>query len=285
MKPIVKWVGGKRKLAPFLSKTIIDICKDSSSDNWYFEPFLGGAAVALNVASLKKDKKKIFLSDICKDLINTYATTINNPKKVIAFLEMFFTIGTDEFTYYKFRNKEKPEGEVQRAARFLYLNKLCFNGLYRENKQGKFNVPYGGEKFIFNKETFQKIKENIYSFSKTFKRCLFGAGDFEEAVGMAKEGDVLYADPPYLNTFSSYNSKPFSIQDQERLAKALFKASYRGVKVLVTNSDSQKIKEIYKDWLNIFSVSEYFSVSGDSKGRGKNKTLFCCSSNVLPYLK
>lgn len=231
--PFLKWPGGKRWIAPKVASCIKE-CLQSI----YYEPFLGSGAVFFSLRP-----KRAILSDINSDLINTYLQIRDHHKEVISLLK---NLPVTKEQYYSLRGEE-PESATDQAARFLFLNRTAFGGIYRLNKNGKFNVPFGGgartPEILWRDNLLKKASEEL-------KKANLLTGDFEAVFGMAKPGDVVYCDPTYTvshenNSFRRYNEKNFSWADQERLVVTAKAAAVRGVAVMITNAYHRCIKELY----------------------------------------
>ena len=232
-QPFLKWPGGKRWLAGRLAALIA-----RESCDRYYEPFLGGGAVFF---ALKPERAT--LSDINPSLIETYEQVRKDPTTIA---ERLSEIPVDSTTYYRMRG-EIPGSALDRAIRFLYLNRTAFGGMYRENMRGEFNVPFGGGDRT--PELLWRTAILTQASGALFCAELLSE-DFEEIVNRAKQGDVVYCDPTYnapnkQSTFRRYNGTRFTWQDQERLAAAAFRASERGAFVLVSNDDSDDIRDLY----------------------------------------
>lgn len=232
-QPFLKWPGGKRWLAGRIAALVT-----RESFGLYYEPFLGGGAVFF---ALKPERAT--LSDINPSLIETYEQVRKDPT---AIAERLSKIPVDSTTYYRMRG-EIPGSALDRAIRFLYLNRTAFGGMYRENMRGEFNVPFGGgdrtPELLWRTTILTQASEALFSAELLSE-------DFEELVNRAKQGDVVYCDPTYnapskQGTFRRYNGTRFTWQDQERLAAAAFRASERGAFVLVSNDDSDDIRDLY----------------------------------------
>lgn len=233
ISPFLKWPGGKRKLL----KHILGILPKSFGA--YYEPFLGGAALFF---ALKPDKS--YLSDNNSELINCYIQIRNNPEKVILLLNDFQN--TKDF-YYKIRNNISTD-KIFRAARLIYLTTLSFNGIYRTNLKGKFNVPYG-YKLHLDPCDPSKLREASAALSSAELNCQ----DFGNSLRNAKEGDLIYFDPPYTvaqgnNGFVKYNEVIFSWVDQLRLAKIANTLAHRGCSVFISNAYHSSICNLYKNF-------------------------------------
>ncbi|TAJ14063.1 Dam family site-specific DNA-(adenine-N6)-methyltransferase [Marinilabiliaceae bacterium JC017] len=231
--PFLKWPGGKRWLTSYIEELI-----DKQSINRYFEPFLGGGAVFFSI-----NPQESYLSDTNEQLIITYKAVQNNHEELIRHLK---EIPTDKATYYKVRNG-KPTSEIDIAVRFLYLNRLAFGGMYRVNKEGNFNVPYGGSGRSTNVLWKNQLIENA---SKKLKNVKLSCQDFSETFSIAEKGDLIYCDPPYtvahnLNGFQRYNENIFTWKDQKRLKELCTEAADRGVCIILSNAAHLCIKELY----------------------------------------
>lgn len=230
-QPFIKWVGGKRSLINEIFKLL------PKEFNNYFEPFVGGGAVFF---SLEKNVEEAALSDKNSDLIMTYQAIKEEPKKLINRLKEY-AINHNEDFYYSIR-KRKEKGLVEIAAKFLYLNKTCYNGLYRVNNSGEFNVPIGSYK---NPNIIQE--ENIISCSKALQKAKITHNSFEKI--SPRKGDFVYFDPPYHPTsdisFTKYTKEDFSKSDQIHLAKFIEKLTKMGVYIMLSNSKSTFIEDLY----------------------------------------
>ncbi len=229
--PFLKWAGGKRWLV-------------AERPEWFrlhasrhVEPFLGSGAVFFGV-----EPPKAILSDLNAELIETYLTMRDRPAEVWNRLCEHQRHHSKEY-YYRIR-AATCRTSVTRAARFIYLNRTCFNGLYRVNLRGEFNVPKG------TKSAVLLPTDDFCSVSKLLRRAQFFAGDFSKTISKVGEGDFLYVDPPYTvrhntNNFLKYNEQIFSWCDQQRLAKDLVLAARRGAHILMSNADHPCIHGLY----------------------------------------
>lgn len=263
LKPITKWVGGKRQLLPSLHEYM------PSRFGNYFEPFIGGGAMLFSLAP-----EEATINDFNSDLINLYCVVRDNSKELLKILEVHQEKNTKEY-YLELRNLDRSDAinklsNVEKAARILYMLKVDFNGMYRVNRKNQFNVPYGRYKNpkIADEETisnvsryFQESKINILN------------GDFSDAVQTAVKDDFVYFDPPYIpvnvtSSFTSYTSDGFDMDDQIRLRDLFSDLSNKGVHVMLSNSDVPAVRELYKDF-NIHSVSANRFINSKSDKRGK----------------
>lgn len=266
IKPFVKWAGGKNGL---INSLISFIPKNFNS---YFEPFVGGGALFFYLKNLNiLNSKKIYLNDKNAELINAYKQIKINPNKLLEELEILKNNHSKEY-FYKIRNLDRDFdfyslSEVFRAARFIYLNKTCFNGLCRYNAKGNFNTPMGSYE---NPKIYDK--DLIFSVHEVLKNVSITNKDFEVVSLKAKKGDFVYFDPPYypLNKTSSFVSYTdnFSANEQIRLYKLFKMLDYEGIKVLQSNSNTDFIKELYKDFEIIEVISKRaINCKGDKRGK------------------
>lgn len=258
--PFLKWAGGKRWFVQKHSDYL------PSSFNRYIEPFLGGGSVFFHLKP-----KRAILGDLNKDLVMAYTAIKEDHKSLTAALKKHKRQHSDEY-YYKVRARN-PTSNIERAARFIYLNRTCFNGIYRVNLKGKFNVPRG------SKDTVILDSDDFSALSSQLESAQILNSDFEILIETAKTGDLVFADPPYtvrhnLNGFVKYNEKLFSWEDQIRLADALYRAKERGVKIVSTNANHESIRELYIEReFSIQSMSRYSSISAKSSSRNQFEEL------------
>ena len=263
-KPFVKWAGGKRQIIDKLKKYIPD------EFDTYYEPFVGGGALLFELSP-----KKAVINDSNKELMNVYKCLCNEEKfkKMCSVLNHYESEHSEDF-FYEIRNKDKNKksfdrlSDYTRAARTIYLNKACFNGLYRVNSKNEFNVPFG-----------KKLKVNTYDGQNlgiihsyfNFNDVKMLSVDYEEAVKDAKKGDFVYFDPPYdsdTDTFTSYTEDGFGKEEQKRLAKVFKELSDRGCYVMLSNHNTKLINELYKDF-NIHVIEAKRNINANGKKRGK----------------
>jgi len=266
-QPFIKWVGGKRgllsQIMPFIPQNF----------NHYHEAFLGGGAVffELYAEGLLKNKK-IYLSDINAELINTYKMVKKYPYEVIANLQDFKLQHSKEF-FYKIREQDRQEDfqkltNLQRATRFIYLNKTCFNGLYRVNRKGQYNTPIGSYKNPNIAD--EKV---IISASEALQDATLLHQSFDKVLDNAKENDLIYFDPPYYPTnntssFTAYDANVFLEEKQKELFSVFQALDTKKCFVLHSNSDTTFIKELYNKYeLNIVQANRF--INSKSSGRGK----------------
>ena len=259
--PVVKWVGGKRQLITEIDKYI------PSHFSTYYEPFLGGGAVFFYL-----QPKKAVVNDINKELINLYQVIQDNVEELIEDLKKH---KNEPDYFYSIRELDrdlevyKKLTPVERASRIHYLNKTCYNGLFRVNSQGQFNVPFGRYKNpnIVNEITLRAVSNYFNSAKITFKCC-----DFEEAVKGARKGSFVYFDPPYdpvsdTSSFTGYDKGGFDRQEQKRLKKLCDKLDDRGIKFLLSNSETEFILDLYRDYkIEIVQAKRSINSKGNKRG-------------------
>ncbi len=253
MQPIIKWVGGKRWLAPFLS----DLTNDRVSR--HFEPLAGSAAVYF-----RSKTSNGVLCDTNSQLIITYRTIRDRTSELVRLLSK---LKIDRHIFEEFR-KWKPTSEIDKAVRFIYLNRTAFNGIYRVNSDGNFNVPFGCKA-----ETVICRPLDFYDCAEKLSASTLIVGDFEEVVGEVGIGDLVYFDPPYTlkhnnNGFRRYNEHLFSWKDQERLAKSAKRVNSLGALTVVSNALHRDIVDLYDPTeFTLLSINRISRVSGSNKGR------------------
>jgi len=269
-KPFVKWVGGKRQLMQDLEN---NFPKQFST---YHEPFLGGGAVMFNLLT-KKPQLSCNVSDFNSDLILAYVTIRDKLAKLIESLENHSkNYHKDSAEYYYEVRKQEPKQQIEKVSRLLFLNKTCFNGLYRVNKKGQFNVPLGRytNPNIVNKENLTAVSKILRS-----KKIKISCRDFEAILGDAKKGDLVYFDPPYQpvsNTanFTSYTHRDFTEDDLERLAKLADRLHSKGCNVLLSNSNSKTVKDFFpKKYWKISSINVNRAINSNAQKRTGHKEI------------
>lgn len=263
-KPFVKWAGGKRQLIPILNENL------SKSFGTYFEPFLGGGALLFHILTERKGQK-CSISDLNSDLVLTYTTIRDRIDELISSLKNHEkNYHKDSKSYYYSVRESNPRSEIEKTSRLLFMNRTCFNGLYRVNSKGKFNVPLGRytNPNIVNEENLRSVSSILQS-SKVAIKCR----DFESVLRDAKKGDLVYFDPPYqpvsdTANFTSYTNKSFTYEDLNRLADLCLKLDSRGCNVLLSNSDSKEVADIFsgKSW-KIKKINANRSINSNSKKR------------------
>lgn len=266
-----KWLGGKTKLLlhilPLLPESI----------NTYFEPFLGGGAVFFALAKGKRYTDAI-LGDMNPDLINAYQVIKSNPKELIQELTNGKYI-YDRSIYLGIRSEHMRINPIERAARFIYLNKTGFNGLYRVNKKGEFNVPFG--KFT---DPLVCDEGNILAVSETLRHVQIANVTFSETTKLARSGDAVFMDPPYYpisntSNFTRYTNNGFEYEDHVNLASEFARLANLGASVILSNSLCDVTRELYKDY-RIIELNGTRNVGGPASSR-KSVTEILVVANVL----
>lgn len=255
IEPFIRWAGGKTWLVPFIKQ----LTQDLKYRN-YYEPFLGGAAIFFSLTP----PKHTYLSDINAELIDTYTAIRDVPDDVIQALQLLQNTQED---YYRIREME-PTALAERAARFLYLNQTSFNGLYRVNNQGKYNVPYG-----YRKKLNYDV-ERIKNASAKLQRVRLECSDFAARKYRVKAGDLVFLDPPYTvshnqNGFIKYNQKLFSIEEQYRLSAYIDYIRRKGAYYVLTNAAHETILEIFSKGDRVITLDRNSLIGGKNSKREK----------------
>ena len=243
-KPFVKWAGGKRQILDKLKEYV------PTEYNTYYEPFVGGGALLFELAP-----KHAVINDLNQELMNTYKVLCDEEKfkKMCRVLNNYEANHSEEF-YYEIRNKDRNKNtynklsDYTRAARTIYLNKACFNGLYRVNSKGEFNVPYGKKTKVNTYDGNNLITVSNYLTMNDIKILNV---DYKEALKTAKKGDFVYIDPPYdsdTTIFTNYTETGFNKDSQRELASIFKELSDKGVFVMLSNYNTTLIQELYKDY-------------------------------------
>jgi DNA adenine methylase len=269
-KPFIKWAGGKSRLLPTLSRHF----PPREEIGRYFEPFLGGAAVFFHL-----EHPHSFLSDSNRDLVELYQVVQQDVEGLIGILQNH---KNEREYFYQIRSQDPATlTSVQRAARLIYLNKTCFNGLYRVNSRGKFNVPFGR----YKNPAICDV-DGLRAASRALQRADVFIGGFESILGRADRGDFIYFDPPYqpinrTSSFTSYTSVKFGEEDQRRLADVFTQLAERGCFVMLSNSDTPLIRKLYLDF-HIHKIKANRAINSKPEGRGKITELLILNYNHIP---
>ena len=260
MKPFLKWAGGKRWLVSSHESLV------RADGLRYIEPFLGSGAVFFHV-----EPEKALLSDSNEELIAAFAGVRDEPERVQKALQIHQRKHCDAH-YYSVR-ASRPRTTAARAARLIYLNRTCWNALYRVNLKGEFNVPIGTKTSVIMPD------DDFLAWSALLQAATLKAQDFEQAITEAGEGDFVYADPPYtvqhnMNNFVKYNERIFSWSDQLRLARCLHDATARGAHVVVSNADTPDVSALYaaSEWAH-FTLGRSSILAASSDRRRKTTEL------------
>lgn len=260
IQPFLRWAGGKR----WFVKHINDFLP--LKFNNYHEPFLGGASVFLYLKNNGKIKHHAFLSDFNEDLINTYKQIQLSYKEIISYLEGYKNEKDD---YYRIRSLT-PQNDIEKAAIFIFLNRTSYNGIYRVNSNGQYNVPFGYRKG----KTILENSDFSYLHNLFNKNIKFDVGDFDIIKQNIGKGDLVFLDPPYTvahenNGFIQYNQQIFSWEDQERLAKLLTYISKQKAYFILTNAAHESIKELFGNLGNLTVIQRPSTIGG----KGAKRTL------------
>lgn len=257
--PIVKWVGGKRQLMSVLLENM------PNTFNRYYEPFVGGGALFFQL-----QPEKAYISDKNEELINLYLVVRDNVNELI---EHLVKHEISKEYYFKIRNIDRTDdyknfSNVERASRFIYLNKTCFNGLYRVNSRGQFNVPFGNYK---NPRIIDA--NNLINCSRVLKDTEIKHENFDAILSDVKRGDFVYFDPPYFplnktSNFTSYTKDGFAFDMQVMLRNICNELDALGVKFMLSNSDTSLINELYSNY-EIKKVYASRFVNANAEARGK----------------
>ena len=263
ISPIVKWVGGKRQLLAEIMPLINKSCST------YVEPFIGGGAVFFLL-----QPKKAIINDYNSELINVYLTIKSNPDELITELEKHERNNTEDYFYELRAVDRSPEyatmTNVQKAARVIYLNKTCYNGLYRVNAAGQFNSPYGKYKNpnIVNATTIKGMSKYLNKANVDIRQ-----GDYRDALKGLRKGAFVYLDPPYMpistsSSFTGYTENGFSYEQQKALKRECDKLRDKGISFLQSNSDCPEIRDLYSEY-EIKTVQAKRSINSKSNKRGE----------------
>ncbi|MBI5060012.1 DNA adenine methylase [candidate division KSB1 bacterium] len=266
-KPFLKWAGGKSALLPTLRKCF------PPRFNKYVEPFVGGGALFFDLAP-----DAALLADSNAELVNCYRVVKTRAKQLIEILQ---DVPVSSVEYYEIRQLDPNElDSLSRAARLIYLNKTCFNGLYRVNRFGQFNTPYGGARVV---NVVDEV--TILRASRALQRATIACGDFYDLLlDTAERGDFVYLDPPYLPVsqyadFKRYTKEQFGVEDHIRLAEMLALLTARGCFVLLSNSYTEFIANLYKEFWQV-TVYAPRAINCKVGGRGIVRELLIANYDI-----
>ena len=273
-RPLFKWSGSKRAIAAELAKRLPPTL--ATAQRRYVEPFAGSAALFFYLRARGLDMPAV-LADSNADLVNVYAAIAREPEAVAAWLEIFAR-GSSKGKFYLVRQAWNRTRELwtdaRRAAGFIYLNRACFNGLWRVNAAGEFNVPYGQRASLAIPD-----REHVSAFARALAGVTLKAHGFVATLSACRPGDVVYCDPPYLPTsatssFVGYDVGGFSTDDHELLASMTRELVRRGVWIMISNSDTPLARELYADpiW-QIETISAPRRIAADATKRGDVREL------------
>jgi DNA adenine methylase len=270
VRPVYKWAGGKAWIVPSVSPGIF--ARLGETGGRYFEPFLGGGALALDLGL-----PGMVLGDVCEPLVAAYEAIRTNAKAVAWALQTLVGKGIDESAFYAVR-ASTPSSPAVAAARFIYLNRLTYNGLWRVNRSGQFNAPYGDAVKRAKDVTaiFPKL-ERLQAVAAALATAELRVSDFRDVVPEAGQGDVVFADPPYIGSFSAYSEGGFTEEDHVQLAKLLHEAADRGAAIIATNSDTPLIRGLYS-WAKAIPTQEARAIGQKASSRVRAACL--CLTNT-----
>jgi len=280
-KPVLKWAGGKRQLLEQILPVVERWFPDRIEK--YYEPFAGGAAVFFALAARNKFEHAR-LSDMNADLIRVYAALRDDVEAVIVELEKLASLELSKETYYSVREKvraNRSSKDAVRAARLIYLNRTGYNGLYRVNSSGEFNVPYGSYK---NPRILDRPR--LLAAAHALQGVELAVEDFEVSCQEAKRGDFVYFDPPYVPVsktanFAAYHSVAFTSAEHARLANAFARLKKRGVVALLSNSDTPETRALYREF-DTHTVHATRAINSNASRRGSVPELLVHS---IPHKK
>lgn len=254
-RPFLKWAGGKTRLLTVLQEAL-----PPRGFKRYFEPFLGGGALFFGLSPMQA-----FLADANPELVNCYEVVRERPEELIDALAGF---RVSEAEFYRIRGQEPEElPKVARAARLVYLNKTCYNGLYRVNREGKFNTPYGR-----NSRVTLADAANLREASKALQQAVLFCTDYKNVLEIADKGDFVYLDPPYVpvgrfSDFKRYTKDQFYEADHERLAETFQRLAAKGCFVLLSNSFNEKTSKMYSDFVQrTVQMPRFVNCKGEGRG-------------------
>lgn len=270
-RPFLRWAGSKRWLLNRIEALV------PTSYDRYFEPFLGSGSVFFDVSQ----GHEAILGDTIGDLVSCYIAVRDHPEGVEAIARSW---PTDKESFYSIRT-ERFTDPIRQAAKFIYLNKLCFNGLYRVNKNGNFNVPYGKPKsgVVLDQGQLKPVSLRLN------QRVTISEADFEESLMTVGDRDLVYLDPPYTalrpsEGFTDYNSKLFDWDDQVRLAERFRQMDELGAYVLLSNTDHAGVRDLYAGY-GLIQMSRYSSMAGNATKRGASSELVIMGRSLAERLR
>lgn len=268
LKPFIKYCGGKTKLIPYIIENLPEVKFKN-----YYEPFVGGGSVFFNIYALYNNDITYTISDINESLINCYDKIKNNVDEVIN--ELRRDIYKNDITSYYDRRKRYNELKylttddilIEKVALFIYLNKCGYNGMYRENLKGEFNIPFGKMKNpkICDEELLRMVNKSLGSVN-------IGCCEYNDILNIIEKGDFVYLDPPYHETFTDYTNNKFGEDEQKKLKLFVDTLKDKGVYIMLSNSATNFIKDLYKDYKQI-NLSTKYSLGGKGANRGDKEEL------------
>lgn len=264
--PFLRWAGGKKWLVRRVKDTL-----DVSSYTSYHEPFVGGGAMLFHLRP-----HKAYISDMNEQLMLTYENIRDNIDDVIALIKGY---GIGEDAYYAVRGI-RTNNPIEKAAQFIYLNQMSYNGIYRVNSAGDYNVPWG------KRLNYQFDFDNLRNVSKYLKRVRIQSMDFEESIKRVRRNALVFLDPPYThskieNGFIQYNQKTFTLEDQKRLSAMIDKIKQRGAFYILTNADHEVIREVFDKGDRIIPITRSSGIGGRNARRGQYEECIFTNTNLI----
>lgn len=265
--PFVKWAGGKKQLLAQYQAHF------PANFGRYIEPFVGGGAVFFYLYNQRQlAGKPVVLIDRLEELVNCYRVIQGQVEELIAALQAHDAHKSDADYFYEVRDWDRSpdyaqRSDVERAARFIYLNRVCYNGLYRVNRRGQFNVPFGS-----HRNPTVCDADNLRAVHGALQGVTLLCADFEVCLALAEPGDLVYLDPPYhplsdTAHFTSYTSSSFCVEDQKRLAHLFRELDRRGCRIMLSNSHTELVRELYDGYEQV-QVQAARAISSKAMGRG-----------------
>lgn len=264
--PFLRWAGGKKWLVRRINDAL-----DISSFSSYHEPFVGGGAMLFHL-----QPKKAYISDMNEPLMLTYEKVRDNIEDVIALIMGY---GVGEAAYYAVRGT-RTDNPIERAAQFIYLNQMSYNGIYRVNSLGNYNVPWG------KRIHYQFDYDNLRNVSKYLKRVRIQSMDFEDCTKRIRRNALVFLDPPYThskieNGFIQYNQKTFTLEDQKRLSIMIDKIKSRGAFYILTNADHEVIRNVFDKGDRIIPITRSSGIGGKNAQRGQYEECIFTNTNLI----
>ncbi len=264
--PFLRWAGGKKWLVRRVKDTL-----DIKSYTSYHEPFVGGGAMLFHL-----HPKKAYISDMNEQLMLTYEIVRDNIDDVIELIEGY---GIGEAAYYAVRGI-RTNNPIEKAAQFIYLNQMSYNGIYRVNSAGDYNVPWG------KRIHYQFDFDNLRNVSKYLRRVRIQSMDFEECIKRVRRNALVFLDPPYThskieNGFIQYNQKTFTLEDQRRLSTMIDKIKQRGAYYILTNADHEVIREVFDKGDRMIPITRSSGIGGRNARRGQYEECIFTNTNLI----
>lgn len=260
-QPVIKWAGGKRQLIPEIMKYVPEKIET------YYESFIGGGALFWHLSNEGRFKRAV-LNDWNPEIANLYEVIQKCPQDLMSSLDYATQAGFSREVYNEMRACDHKDMEPhEKATRTVYLNKCGFNGLYRQNKKGDFNVPWGKKDHVTLYD-----RGTVLACSEALQKAVIRVGDFAETLGTPQKGDLVYLDPPYVphsdtSNFTSYTSEGFTLEDQKRVVAVFRRAADAGATVIASNNDTPLVRGLY-DGFEIHSVLARRNINSKGDKRG-----------------